>query len=173
MEVDTTMNTRSLILVGCACMVYFALHTPVAVAQVPADRDLLLGGGESGQERPAEVNGFPGPARVLELDKQLRLTDEQKKSLRAIADDMRKRAVELGKRIVGIEEELNEAFRTGMVNEQSIRDDAEQIGRLRGKLRTVRLTAHFRARKVLTAEQLSAYRNLKSQKQEQKQEQKH
>jgi len=162
---DTIMNVRSFVPVLCVCTLAFIVCVPFARSQVPSDRDVLLGGAESGQQRPAEINGFPGPGRLLELEKELHLTDAQKKSLRAISGETRTRAIELGKRIIGIEEELNDAFRTGLVSEQSIRDDAEQIGRLRGKLRAVHLASHLKARKILTPEQISACRNLKSKEQ--------
>jgi Spy/CpxP family protein refolding chaperone len=98
---------------------------------------------------------------VLELEKDLKLTEAQVKSLRAASEEMRLRAIELGKRIVGVEGELNDAFRTGLVSEQSVRDDAEQIGRLRGKLRAVHLAARLKTRRILTPEQLNTLRNLK------------
>jgi Spy/CpxP family protein refolding chaperone len=159
---DTAMNIRSVFLILSACILSFAFRVPVSLAQVPSDRETLLSGGESAPERPAELGGYPGPGRVLELEKELQLTDAQKKTLRSVADEMRLRAIELGKRIVGVEEELNDAFRTGLVSEQSVRDDAEQIGRLRGKLRAVHLTARLKTRRILTPEQLTTLRNIKS-----------
>ena len=156
------MKARSLFLVSSACILAAACWTTFALSQVPTDRDALLSGAESGQVRPAESNGFAGPERLLELEKDLHLTDAQKKSLRSLAADVHARAVELGKRIAGIEVELNDAFRTGLVSEESVRDDADQIGRLRGKLRGVHLAARLKARRILTPEQISAFRNLKS-----------
>jgi Spy/CpxP family protein refolding chaperone len=146
----------------CAALVAAVSSTHMALGQVPSDHDALLAGTESGELRQAEANGYPSPRRVLELEKELRLTDAQKKALKEVADEARPRAVELGKRIVGVEGEMNDAFRTGMVSEQSIKDDADQIGRLRGKLRAVFLTARLKARKALTPEQLSLYKNLKT-----------
>ncbi len=136
-----------------------------AFGQVPSDHDMLLAGAETGEIRPAEANWYPSPTRALELEKELRLTEAQKKTLKEAADEARPRAIELGKRIVGVEGELNDAFRSGMVSEQSIKDDADQIGRLRGKLRAVFLTARLKARRILTPEQLNIYKNLKPQTQ--------
>ena len=156
------MIDRSFLFIFCVVLLSLAVRVPTALSQVPPDRDPLLSGSESAQERPAELSGYPAPGRVLELEKELQLSDAQKKSLRAVSDEMRLRSIELGKRIVGVEEELNDAFRTGLVSEQSVRDDAEQIGRLRGKLRAVHLAARLKTRRILTTEQLLSLRNLKS-----------
>ena len=72
------------------------------------------------------------------------------------------RAKELGKQIVGIEKELNDAFAQGLVNQKSVGNDCEEIGRLRGRLRAVHLTAHMKAKSVLNESQLALYRKLRS-----------
>lgn len=162
LETESAMNIRTLILAGCFSILSLAVSVPAVRGQVPPDREVLLSGGEPASERPAELTGYPAPGRVLELEKDLKLTEAQVKSLRAASEEMRLRAIELGKRIVGVEGELNDAFRTGLVSEQSVRDDAEQIGRLRGKLRAVHLAARLKTRRILTPEQLNTLRNLKS-----------
>jgi Spy/CpxP family protein refolding chaperone len=156
------MRIPSRTLAVICCLFSVICCAPFAAAQVPPDRDLLLAGSETGQVRPADANGFPGPRRLLELEKDLTLTPGQKKSLLTLAEETQKRAAELGKRIVRVEEEQYDAFRTGLVSEQSVREDAEQIGRLRGKLRGIHLVAHLKAKKLLTADQRALYRKLKN-----------
>ena len=143
----------------------FALVSVFANAQVPPDRDGLLNGEGMGQAQYAEMNGYPGPKHILDLADKLKLTDTQKKSIQEIYQEMSLRAKELGKRIIGVEEEMHEAFRTGLVNESSVRDDAEQIGRMRGKLRAVHLIAHIRAKKFMTDDQIALYTKLRAEEQ--------
>jgi Spy/CpxP family protein refolding chaperone len=134
----------------------------LAAAQVPPDRSALLGGEGAGQGMTAESNGFPGPKHVLDLGGALSLTPDQKREITAVYKEMNARAKELGTRIVRVEEELNTAFRQGLVSERSVRDDAEQIGRLRGRLRAVHLAAHVKTKELLTKSQLDLYKSLRA-----------
>lgn len=135
----------------------------LAVAQVPPDKDVLLKGEGAGQGLAAETNGYPGPKHVLDLAAPLSLTPDQKRQLTAMYKDMSARAKELGVRIVRVEEELTTAFRQGLVSDRSVRDDTEQIGRLRGRLRAVHLTAHLKTKDLLTKRQLDLYKSLRAQ----------
>jgi len=139
----------------------FALAA-ICAAQVPPDRDDLLKGKGAGQGMFAELNGYPGPQHVLDLADGLKLSETQKKSIQELYGDMSTRAKELGQRIVGIEEELDEAFKSGLVSEKSVRDDCEQIGKLRGRLRAVHLAAHLKTRALLTDVQYDQYKKLRS-----------
>jgi len=131
-------------------------------AQVPLDRDVLLGGEGAGQGMFAEEHGYPGPKHVLDMQKDLQLSEEQKKSVQNIFDEMKSRAKELGQAIVKIEAELNSAFADGMITEKSVRDDTEEIGRIRGKLRSVHLIAHMKTQKILNETQLAKYKKMRA-----------
>ena len=137
------------------------LMVHVALSQVPQDRSELLNGEGLDQVQVAESNGYPGPKRLIDNAKDLQLTEPQLNSIRQLYSGMNTRAKELAQRIIGIEEELNDAFKTGLISEKSILDDAEQIGKLRGRLRAVHLAASLKAKAVLTQTQLEAYRKLK------------
>lgn len=128
---------------------------------VPPDREALLNSEGAGMAAYAELNGFPGPKHVLDLEKQLGLTAEQKGKVREIYDDMKVRARNLGKMIVKVEEELNYAFSSGMVGVESVEDDAEQAGKLRGILRGVHLSAHLKTKELLTPDQVKAYMKIR------------
>ena len=143
-----------------AVMVFLAAG--LAQAQVPADKDVLLKGEGAGQGLYAELNGYPGPKHVLDVATMLSLTPEQKRRITEIYKQMDARARELGTRIVRVEDELNTAFRQGLVNERSVNDDAEQIGRLRGRLRAVHLTAHLKTKDILSRTQLDMYKSLRA-----------
>ncbi len=140
---------------------FLTLMIDLTFSQIPADRDALFNGEGAGQGALAEFRGYPGPKHVLDLAKELQLKDDQKKALQVIYDEMLTRAKELGQRIVQVEEELDGAFQQGLVIEKSVRDDSEEIGRLRGRLRSVHLIAHMKTRKGLTDAQLSLYKKLR------------
>ena len=133
-----------------------------AEAQIPPDRGVLVNAEGGGQAMVAEMNGYPGPKHVLDLAPTLNLTTGQKKQITAIFREMESRAKELGTRIVRIEDELSTAFRQGLVSERSVKDDSEQIGRLRGRLRAVHLTAHLKTKEIMTRAQIELYKTLRS-----------
>jgi len=134
--------------------------TTVVFPQVPIDRNALLNGEEGHQTAVADNVGYPSPKRVLDLSSTLNLTESQRNALRDIYSETYTRAKELGKRIIKIEEELDEAFKAGFVTSQSVSDDCEQIGKLRGKLRGVLLGSRIAAKKLLTASQMDMYKKL-------------
>lgn len=134
----------------------FPFH--LAPAQVPPDRDALARGEEVPLSNTLDGYGYLNPRNALARAAELHLTDEQKSALETIAGEMRSRAMDLGQRIIGIEKELDEAMRGGLVNEKSISDDSEQIGRLRGRLRAVFLTARLKTKALLTKAQLDEVR---------------
>ncbi len=134
------------------------------VAQVPPDKSALLAGDVPGQAGTAEMNGYPGPKQVLEYAKELKLTSAQSSAIAEINKGLVARAKELGKRIVSVEEELNEEFKSGLVSEKSIQETTDQIAKLRGRLRAEYLTAHLKTRALLTGDQLRTYAELRSPK---------
>ena len=128
------------------------------LSQVPSDRTALLNGDEGTQAKVAETLGYPSPKNILDQAGTLKLSDVQRKSINEIYIESVSRAKDLGKQIVKIEEELHEALQTGFVNEKSLADDAQQIGRLRGRLRGVFLTAHYKTQKILTSTQIEMWK---------------
>ena len=130
----------------------------IIFSQVPHDRNALLNGEEVGQANVAKLHGYPSPQKVLDLAGALNLKDDQRSIIKQINEETIARAKELGKQIIKIEEELNDALQTGFVNEKSVADDAQQIGRLRGRLRGVFLTAHYKTQKILTSTQIEMWK---------------
>ena len=138
-------------------------------AQIPPDRDALLNGDGNGMAQYAESNGFPGPKHVLDLAEKLGLSAKQKAEVREIYEDMRTRARSMGKMIVKVEEELNDAFSSGMMKQESIEEDAESIGKMRGTLRGVHLAAHVKTKEILTKKQVELYIALRKEQKEKEQ----
>lgn len=135
-------------------------HSALLFSQIPSDRDALLKGLEGDNGKTAEMNKYPSPKDLLELATTLNLSSVQKSRLIEIRDNTISRAKQLGKEIVQIENELHKAFQARIINEKSCTDDAQQIGRLRGRLRAVFLTSHIRAKAVLNDSQVSMYRKI-------------
>jgi hypothetical protein len=116
-----------------------------------------------GLARAAESTGYPGPKHVLDLAKELQLTATRQRSvteirLRVIADAQR-----YGRAIVDAERGLDEAFRTGAINEIDLASRVRSIAAMQGELRLVHLAAHLEVKPLLTAQQLRRYSELRLQ----------
>jgi len=57
-------------------------------------------------------------------------------------------------------------FKNGIASEKALREQSEQIGRLRGKLRAIHLAAHLKTKKILTQAQVENYKKLRKQEAE-------
>jgi Spy/CpxP family protein refolding chaperone len=117
----------------------------------------LLNGEGMGLARPAELNGYPGPRHVLDLEKELALTADQKKRVEAIRQQMLDRAVALGKQIVHAETELDAALTAGTLSERDLESRVAAIAALQGDLRLAHLRAHLQTKPVLSAVQVKTY----------------
>ena len=128
-----------------------------------SDRDIddLLAGRGWGFAMPAELNGYPGPAHLLELKSEVGLSKEQEARIRALFSDMRERAVALGQALVEAERSLDRAFAAGTVDEASLSRLARESGRIRAELRIVHLETHLKTLPVLTHEQVMTYNRLR------------
>jgi Spy/CpxP family protein refolding chaperone len=122
--------------------------------------DLEAGRG-LGMAKAAELNGYPGPAHVLELATDLGLTPEQARAVTAIRDRMSAGARPLGAEILRLERDLDGNFASGLVAEDALAAETEAIGALQGRLRAIHLTAHLATRAVLTPVQIARYQELR------------
>jgi Spy/CpxP family protein refolding chaperone len=118
--------------------------------------DLLAGRG-MGMARAAELNHYPGPAHVLELKDQLKLTPDQVRAVEARFEQMSAAAKPLGVELVDRERSLDAAFRNASITSDALSRATAEIGDLQGRLRAVHLMAHLEAKTILTPEQVSAY----------------
>lgn len=121
----------------------------------------LLAGKGLGFAKAAELNRYPGPAHVLELAKELQLTDAEVQSTRAIHAQMEGRAKEVGARVVAAEMELEQLFQSHTVTEASLTELLGRLGSLQAELRGVHLIAHVQQQKLLSPEQIASYVNLR------------
>jgi hypothetical protein len=115
--------------------------------------DLRAGRG-MGLALPAELNGYPGPAHVLELGDQLRLTKEQRIRLQEFPAAMKVEAIPLGERPMTQEADLDRQFATQSVTPASLQAASAEIGTMQGALRLAHLRYHLSPLDVLTPEQI-------------------
>ena len=120
-----------------------------------------LEGRGMGFAKAAELNGYPGPAHVLELADELVLTPEQRARAQALKDSM-KNAATLGARLVHTERRLDTLFARGEATDQGITWLVEKIGQLQAEIRLVHLRAHLLMHDVLTADQISKYKQARA-----------
>ena len=66
----------------------------------PDDIEELKKGGGWGLAKAAELNGFPGPAHILEMEDKINLTAEQKRKVTNIYNTMREEAAALGEQLI-------------------------------------------------------------------------
>ena len=127
----------------------------------PQEISDYLSGKGMGFAKAAELNGYPGPAHVLELAAELGLTREQKLQSEALFTRMHVRAIALGQEIVSEERALDRLFASHTVTSENLGERMERIGRLQGEVREVHLAAHIEQTALLTPAQIEQYRRLR------------
>lgn len=125
------------------------------------DVSALLAGEGWGLAKPAELNGYPGPAHVLELEDKLDLTDAQQSEISAIFDRMKAEAQSLGAAYVESEEHLSRMFRSGHANPDMLTRVLAESSDTLAKLRAVHLAAHLETTPILTPHQQAMYQTLR------------
>jgi len=128
-----------------------------------SDEDIaeLKRGGGWGLARAAELNGLPGPAHLLELKNEIGLSEAQLEKITALHGDMRTKAIAEGERLIGLEQALEDKFRTGTVSDDELRRALSEIADSRARLRFIHLSTHLRTPAILSAEQVARYNTLR------------
>ena len=117
----------------------------------------LLQGAGRGMAKPAELNGAPGPAHVLELAAELDLTPEQRVQIESIRLDMKTKAVAVGQKLIALELALDETFAAGEVQPEGLLAALDRIANAERDLRYIHLSAHLSTPVLLTADQIRRY----------------
>ncbi len=123
----------------------------------PQEVESLRSGQGMGFAKLAELNHYPGPKHVLELADDLELTPSQRVQTEKIFERMQDRAVALGEQLLEAEIDLGRQFEDGTIGPESLEDALLRIGEIRGQLRFVHMNAHLEQQRVLTAEQIVEY----------------
>ena len=126
-----------------------------------AEVEELLNGHGMGLAKAAELNHYPGPRHVLELAAELQLTPRQRAQTQAAFERMRGVAVQLGRRIVERERELDSLFAESKIDAGSLQAATAEIARLQGALRAAHLSAHLEMRRLLSPQQIAKYDELR------------
>jgi Spy/CpxP family protein refolding chaperone len=75
-----------------------------------------------------ELNGYPGPKHVLELAKELNLTEAQRARTQQLFDDMKAEAVPLGQQLIAAEAGLERQFSGRTITPVSLTGDRRNVG---------------------------------------------
>jgi Spy/CpxP family protein refolding chaperone len=109
----------------------------------------------------AELNGYPGPAHVLEHAEALALTAEQRARTKALLESMRTEAIAIGERLIAQEAQLDRAFADKTIDEQRLAQLSAAIGATQGALRAAHLKYHLSQTELLTPHQRHRYAELR------------
>jgi Spy/CpxP family protein refolding chaperone len=140
---------------------YAAQHSQDIKAISPDDVQAYLTGKGMGLAKAAELNGYPGPAHVLALATQLRLTEEQRARTASLFASMEANAISLGGPLVEAERALDRAFAIKEITPERLSISLERIADLQARLRAVHLEAHIAELQILTPEQVALYSQLR------------
>ena len=129
-------------------------------AQINDIKELNNGGGW-GLAKAAELNGVPGPVHILEMERKINLTSDQRSKIQEIYNQMKTEAVVLGKQLIHLEESLNAHFSNKTIDQELLEKIVQDIESVRAKLRVVHLSTHLQTPNILTSEQISLYNELR------------
>ena len=121
----------------------------------------LRNGRGMGLALAGELNGYPGPKHVLELAKELNLTEAQRARTQQLFDDMKAEAVPLGQQLIAAEAGLERQFSGRTITPVSLTAATTAIGATWGTLRATHLKYHLAMMDVLTPDQVRRYGELR------------
>jgi Spy/CpxP family protein refolding chaperone len=133
---------------------------PVKALSSEQIADLKAGKG-MGLALAAELNGYPGPAHLLELADQLALTSAQRARIDAMYRAMKDETIPLGERLIAEETELDRHFAARTITEASLVSSTRAIGATQAALRAAHLKYHLQTVALLSPEQISRYNELR------------
>ena len=128
-----------------------------------ADSDVaaLLSGAGAAFAKAAELNGYPGPAHVIELREQLALSPSQLQASQALLAAHTERARALGAQLVEAERRLDALFAERRAQPEAVEAATAEVGRLQARLRAEHLNTHLQQTLLLQAAQVQAYNQLR------------
>ena len=121
----------------------------------------LRRGGGWGLALPAELNGRPGPAHLLELRVELELSEAQVDAITVMHDKMRAAAIDAGARFIAAEAALSDAFTMPGFSEAALKSLLAEAAEARAALRFIHLSQHLSTPELLSAAQIEKYNVLR------------
>ena len=122
--------------------------------------DLKAGRG-MGLALAAELNGYPGPAHVLELADKLELSAAQRTEVQRLFDSMKAEATPLGTRLIEQEADLDRQFASRTVTPESLKASTAAVAATQGVLRETHLKYHLSTAALLNPAQMVKYAELR------------
>jgi Spy/CpxP family protein refolding chaperone len=141
----------------CAASPYAGQESREIKALSPEDVSDYRAGKGMGFAKTAELNGFAGPAHVLELATQLQLTREQRARTEELFTSMQMQASASGRLLVTREGELDALFATKAITPAQVTLSLQEIATLQARIRDAHLQAHLAQVQILTPEQNARY----------------
>ena len=136
------------------------LDSPIRGLTTLEVNDLLNGRG-AGYARMAELNGYPGPRHILDLNRELKLSSNQILQIETVFKQMQTDAKGVGQQIVNLEKQLSTAFASDKINETEMQTNIEELGKLYSQFRAIHLMAHLQIKPLLKPEQIDDYNKLR------------
>jgi hypothetical protein len=133
---------------------------PIKALSTADVNDLMTGQG-LGLAKAAELNGYPGPAHVLEHAAVLALSEQQRRATEALMHSHKSRARSLGAELVTAQRRLDEAFARKAIDPALLARLTAEIGSKQAQLREVHLRTHLDQTALLTSEQVRRYAELR------------
>lgn len=109
----------------------------------------------------AELNGYPGPRRTLDLANELNLSGEQRSKVEVLFERMKTESIGIGERLIADEAELNKQFSNRTITPEALHVLTEKIGRTQAALRETHLKYHLWTLELLTPVQAQRYAQLR------------
>lgn len=136
------------------------LDSPVRGLSTQEVDDLLQGRG-AGYARVAELNNYPDPRHVLDLQQKLNLSLDQVRQIEDTFQQMQANTQQLGRKIVEHEQQLSTAFAKGEIDSAKLTLQMEELSQLYSQLRATHLQAHLQIKPLLKPEQIASYDELR------------
>ena len=151
-----------------ATPVFSATQSPYAGQESRAIKSLspqeiegYLAGKGMGLAKAAELNGYPGPAHVLELAEQLALTPEQRAQTEALFKDMQAQAITAGKALVAEERALDHLFVMKTISVEKLQAALDRIAGQQAQIRRIHLEVHLAQAVILSRQQVARYNEIR------------
>jgi len=136
------------------------LDSPIRGLSTEEIQELETGAG-AGFARAAELNGYPGPRHILDLQAALVLTNDQLIEVQRLYDAMNGEARQRGAEILQLETELEMAFREHAIDGATLESRVHALAKKYGELRLLHLRTHLSAIQLLTPHQLALYAEMR------------
>jgi Heavy-metal resistance len=140
---------------------YAGMQTRSIKALSTQQIDDLRAGRGMGLALAAELNGYPGPAHVLELSDRLALSPTQKERIQKLFESMKVESAPIGARLIEQEGALDQQFASRSITPDTLKDATANIGATQAELRNAHLKYHLETAQILSPDQMKQYADLR------------